>query len=92
MRALVDPNSLVFDYSDPPIQLGIRVCEVAENIFPVANPLEWIDCPDNIVADQFYWNGNEFISVPDCPIKVDVTPTMPANAITTGSGGPNVVA
>lgn len=32
-----------------------RVVEVAENTFEVAEPLYWMDCPDDCVADQWYY-------------------------------------
>ena len=33
-----------------------RVCEVAEQDFPVAEPLFWVDCADDVLADQFYYD------------------------------------
>ena len=43
-----------------PIKTGYRVCQVEsdENIFDVADGLFWIDCPDNIIADQFWFDPN----------------------------------
>lgn len=37
-----------------------RVCQVEpdENVFPVADPLYWIACPDNAVADLWYCDMN----------------------------------
>lgn len=39
-----------------PVESGYRVAQVEsnENIFPVAVDLEWVDCPDNIEKD-YYW-------------------------------------
>jgi hypothetical protein len=33
-----------------------RVCEVEEQDFPVAEPLFWVDCANDVVADQFYYD------------------------------------
>lgn len=33
-----------------------RVCEVLQNEFPVANPLFWIDCANDVVADVYYYD------------------------------------
>ena len=33
-----------------------RVCEVEESDFPVAPPLFWTDCADDVVADKFYYD------------------------------------
>jgi hypothetical protein len=71
MKALINPNEETkyissYDNQDPiykiedlkPIYtiVGKRVCEVAENEFPVALPLFWIDCDSNIVADFYYYD------------------------------------
>jgi hypothetical protein len=49
-KALICPNE--------PVQTGYRVAQVepAENIFPVADPLFWIDCADDVFADQFWYD------------------------------------
>lgn len=54
MKALISPiqNNLV-------VQI-----ELADQIFEVAEPLYWIDCPDNIVAGQYEYINNEFIKLP----------------------------
>ena len=33
-----------------------RVCEVADSEFPVYQNLIWVDCEDNVVADQYYYD------------------------------------
>lgn len=66
-KALIDPNSSVFhtvawtqqkpykpiteEYPN-----SARVCEVVDVEFPVAEPLFWVDCADDVVADQFYYD------------------------------------
>lgn len=33
-----------------------RIAEVAQTDFEVASPLFWVDCADNVLADQFWYN------------------------------------
>ena len=49
-KALISPSELV--------QVGYRVAQVenAESIFPVADPLYWMDCDDEVVADQYWFD------------------------------------
>ena len=74
MKSLIDPNSSVrhivswtatkpykpvFEtYPD-----SARVCQVQETEFEVAQPLFWVDCADNVVVDQFYYDtANQVIN------------------------------
>lgn len=65
MKAIIDPRvsvDYVSGWKDSQIPIlktypnSGRVCEVNSDndIFPVAEPLYWTDCPDNCVADQFW--------------------------------------
>lgn len=66
MKALISPNEL--SYSFDGIVLGQRIAEVAINDFPVAHPLFWVDCPNNCVADDWYYlDGNLYLK----PISPD---------------------
>lgn len=67
-NALISPNdsvSYVSSWTDssPPepvitiIANAKRVAEVADKTFEVALPLFWVDCADNVVADQFYYDS-----------------------------------
>lgn len=44
-----------------PVQSGYRVAQVEanENIFPVAEGLFWVDCSDEVVADQFWYDPSD---------------------------------
>jgi hypothetical protein len=33
-----------------------RVAEICETEFEIAHPLFWVDCADDVVADEFYFN------------------------------------
>jgi hypothetical protein len=50
MKALISPNEARAS--------GYRVAEVEPdaNVFEVAQPLFWVDCPDDCVADQWFYN------------------------------------
>ena len=62
MKALINPNEetkYISSWNDKkPIYtvLGQRVCEVTENEFPVADPLFWIDCKNDVKADYYYYD------------------------------------
>jgi hypothetical protein len=48
MKALISPTELR--------ESGYRVAEVASVDFPVAQPLFWVDCANDVVADQFWYD------------------------------------
>jgi hypothetical protein len=64
MKALVSPmqNNLV-------VQIEEDV-----NIFEVAEPLFWVDCPNNIEAYWATYENNEFTIIPQPP-----APPLPGN-------------
>lgn len=44
------------------------VVQVEQTTFEVAEPLYWVDCPDNIVAYEFTYDGSNFVPyVPPAP-------------------------
>jgi hypothetical protein len=47
-----------------------RVCEVVEQEFLVAEPLFWMDCADDVLPDQFYFDTetNEVLPVVNAPM------------------------
>lgn len=49
-----------------PRESGYRVAQVEQdtNIFPVAEGLFWVDCADNVVADQFWYDPADGIIKP----------------------------
>ena len=74
MKALISPNEKVYNYDDPPVEIGVRVAEVAAAEFPIAAPLFWVDCDSTIVADEFYYNGGTLYPVPVKPLPPPATP------------------
>lgn len=86
--ALISPDEPVYSYDGT--YLGERVAQVEppQNVFPVADPLFWVSCADDVVQDKFYWNGNACIAIPTPPLA----PVQQPTTTVTGTGGPNVVA
>lgn len=80
--ALIDPNSpvsYVTGWADKTLVFSVipnsaRVCQVVSDgsEFPIAEPLTWVECDDQVVADQFYFEvtTNEFLAVPVPPPPV----------------------
>lgn len=55
MKALISPNEKRTDYQG---NVGERIAQVEPQTFEVAEPLFWVDCPDDCVADiWWYYNG-----------------------------------
>lgn len=48
---------------------GCRVAQVADNEFEVALPMFWVECSDNVVADQWYYNldTQQILQIPAPP-------------------------
>lgn len=42
-----------------------RVAEVAETTFDVYPDLQWVDCPDDCVADEWYYKGGQLYKKPE---------------------------
>jgi hypothetical protein len=58
-----------------PRESGYRVAQVedANNVFEVAGSLIWVDCADNVVADQFWYDPvDELIKAN--PVVVEAAP------------------
>jgi hypothetical protein len=52
-NALISPNELVYSYDGTLI--GERIAEVAQTPFEVAPPLYWIECADDVNAQDWYF-------------------------------------
>lgn len=83
-QALISPNETVSYISGwidtkphQPIYSIItdaaRVAEVCDVDFPIAPPFFWIDCADDVVADQWYYNKltQQIILIPQPAPKPD---------------------
>lgn len=83
-QALISPNetvSYISSWTDTkphqPIYSIItdaaRVAEVCDVDFPIAPPFFWVDCADDVVADQWYYNKQtqQIILIPPPAPKPD---------------------
>jgi hypothetical protein len=65
MKALISPIE--------PRETGYRVAEVAQQQFEVSEPLFWVSCATNVVADQFWYDPSDQtikpVPVPDPPLE-----------------------
>jgi hypothetical protein len=52
-NALISPNELV--YAKDGTLLGERIAETAQTPFPVAEPLYWVECVDEVNAGEWYF-------------------------------------
>lgn len=59
-----------------------RVAEVESASFPVASPLFWTQCADDVVADQWYYNTATVAFIP----VVNAPPPPPENPQQTTQG------
>jgi hypothetical protein len=64
MKALISPLEQVTDYLG---NSGCRVVQTNQFAFEVADPLYWIDCPDDLVANEWYWIENGLRQIPMPP-------------------------
>jgi hypothetical protein len=72
MKALIAKNE--------PRETGFRVAQVVQNedVFGVSESLEWVDCPDSVVADTVWYDPTtqEFCDFPKPILEVLPQPTI----------------
>jgi hypothetical protein len=66
MKALISPEEQV--------NTGYRVAQVEENEFEVAPPLFWVDCSNEVIQDQFWYDPTDEQIKPN-PIAEQIEPT-----------------
>jgi len=66
MKALISPEEQVNN--------GYRVAQVEENSFEVAPPLFWVDCSNEVIQDQFWYDPTDEQIKPN-PIPEQIEPT-----------------
>ena len=72
MKALISPNEPAYSYGGN--LLGYRVAQVNDVEFPVAPPLFWTDCPDDCVADLWYYSSGQCLPKPVPPPEPEPQP------------------
>lgn len=85
-KALCDTNTSVkyissWEHENPVYSIyenSARICEVTSNQFEVHTNLIWVDCEDNIVPDQFWYDKMTGII---SPIQNAEKPLLDADSI-----------
>lgn len=75
-----NPNAGVWEpvYSEIPNCQRVAQVEPDDKTFPVYHTLIWVDCPNNCVADQWYYKDNTCVIKPqDVPMPTASVETMP---------------
>jgi hypothetical protein len=61
MKALISPNEKVIDING---NVGERIAQVEPITFEVSAPLFWNDCPEDCLADLWFYFNNQCIPLP----------------------------
>jgi hypothetical protein len=61
-QALISPEEKVYSYTGE--LLGDRVAQVTDSPFVVAQPLFWMACSDEVVADKWYYDTVTYALIP----------------------------
>jgi hypothetical protein len=95
MKALISPNEQPITHitswqgnpSYPVYEPYPNSCRVAqvepdEQTFPVADPMFWTDCADNVVADEWYYDTvtqtiNKIVDAPKSAAEDQPATTLP---------------
>lgn len=64
MFALISPLEKIEDYEG---NTGERVAQVEPQPFDVAEPLFWVECPDDCVADSWWFYFGQCQPIPQPP-------------------------
>lgn len=66
MKALVSPNEKVVNYEG---NVGDRIAQVEpdNNVFSVADPLFWTDCPNDCISDLWWYYQGSCQLIPQPP-------------------------
>jgi len=69
--------------------LGVRISQVEDDEFPVASPCYWVDCPDHIEADKYYYleSDGSFHKNPNATHKVADLHTDPETLLSEDADG-----
>lgn len=70
-NALISPNELIYSYDGTLI--GERIAQVEQTTFEVAPPLYWVECADEVNANEWYFqtetNTCELIPIKPVPLQ-----------------------
>lgn len=91
MKALISPNEIspyiaswtynmntrAWDPVFEDVPDSWRVAQVQEDSFEVAQPLFWVDCADDVVADEWYYQSSTGVIL-TIPAPAPIPETVPA--------------
>jgi hypothetical protein len=72
MKVLISPMETVVNPNTQEA-LGVRVCDIVETPFEVAQPLFWLDCPNGILGNTHCYNVDSETFV-EIPVYVPIQP------------------
>jgi hypothetical protein len=55
MKALISPTEFIVDPNTNET-IGVRVCDIMDAAFEVAQPLFWVDCSDSVASNTHYYD------------------------------------
>ena len=66
-----------------PRESGYRVAQVedAANVFEVGSGLMWVDCADNVIADQFWYDPSDQLIKANPVVVVEAPPAPTAEEL-----------
>lgn len=67
MKALISPNETIYSYDGT--VLGSRIVQICSDtdVFEVAQPLFWTDCPEGCISYNYYYLDGQFHVIPPRP-------------------------
>lgn len=83
-EALISPNEIITWEGN---NIGVRVAQVVleGQTFPVGDPLYWMNCNDDVVADIYYLSNDgtielnpNYIPSPSIDVKPEVSDVIPS--------------
>jgi len=78
MKALISPNENVLNPNTKK-KIGVRVCEIVDVEFEVANTLLWVDCLEHIDVSTHCYDleAKTFVDIPEfVPVQLITTGTQ----------------
>lgn len=74
MKALISPIEEICISEDSNEKIALRIAEIVQDdkIFPVCEPLFWVDCPNDCNANDWCYYEGSFIKKPDPPFAEEI--------------------
>jgi hypothetical protein len=76
-KALISPGEMRYDNNG---NEGVRIAAVVDVEFPVAEPLYWVECPDDCVQDKWVYVNSNFVEIVEPPVELP-EPELPIDTV-----------